>query len=205
MRLEAKAITTTCSRWTRRARRPPERKQTMTLTPEEQAAADAKAADETTAADETAKAAETAAAAASGDDTFSAEYVKGLREEAAKFRKEKNDAADKLKAREDAELSDSEKAKKEAKEATERADKAEHKLLRTEVAAKKKLSPAVAERLKGDTKEELEKDADKLLKDLGSGAAAGGGFDQGAGRGPASKGTGGWLNKAIAGDRKSVV
>jgi membrane protein involved in colicin uptake len=141
---------------------------------EERAAADAKAADE----------AAKAKAAADDNKTFDAEYVKSLREEAAKYRTDAKAAADKLKKREDAELGETEKAKKEAKEATERAEKAEAQALRSEVAAKLKLSPSVAARLIGDTKSELEKDAEKLLKDF---AGTAGGFDSGAGRGPAPK------------------
>jgi hypothetical protein len=141
-----------------------------------------------------------AGTAAEGQETFSAEYVKGLREEAAKHRTDAKAAADKLKEREDAELSEAEKAKKEKKESDERADKAEAKLLRAEVAEKKKLTASMAARLVGDTKDELEKDADKLLKDLGSGATGGGGFDQGAGRGATPKGGRDWLGKAIAGE-----
>ncbi len=141
-------------------------------------------------------------AGSGGAETFDADYVRGIREEAAKYRTEAKAAADKLKEREDAELSASEKATKEAKESQERADKAERELLRVQVATKKQLSPSMAARLVGDTKDELEKDADKLLKDLGPGAAGGGGFDQGAGRGAAGKGQGGWLNKAIAGGNR---
>ncbi|HSZ70233.1 MAG TPA: hypothetical protein VK756_07715 [Solirubrobacteraceae bacterium] len=156
-------------------------------------------AQEAAKAAEAAQAADAAATAASTDDkSFSAEYVKGLREEAAKYRTEAKAAADKLKEREDAELSETEKAKKEAKEATERADKAEATAVRSEVAIKKKLSPSMAARLVGETKDELEKDADKLLKDLGPGATAGG-FDQGAGRGATPKGGRDWLGQAIAG------
>jgi hypothetical protein len=145
-------------------------------------ALEAAAAAATTAADAA------AAGASTEPKTFSAEYVADLRREAAKFRTDAKAAADKLKEREDAELSESEKAKKDAKDAQERADKAERELLRTQVATKKKLSPELAARLVGDTKEALEKDADKLIRDLGgTGAGAGGGFDQGAGRGSAAK------------------
>ena len=179
----------------------------MTLTPEEQAAADNKAADEAKAAEEAkakaaeeAKAAEAAKAGGAGADdnkTFDAEYVKSLREEAAKYRTDAKAAADKLKEREDAELGETEKAKKEAKEATERAEKAEAQALRSEVAVKLKLSPSLAARLIGETKSELEKDAEKLLKELGSGTA--GGFDSGAGRGTAPKGSP--INDWIRGSR----
>lgn len=51
-------------------------------------------------------------------------------------------------------------AKAEAKEATLRADRAE-------VAAEKGLTPKQAARLKGETKEELEADADEFLEELG--------------------------------------
>ena len=118
-------------------------------------------------------------------ETFSAAYVKKLREDSARYRTEAKDAQGKLKEREDAELSEAEKAKKEAKEATERAEKAEAQALRAEVATKKKLSPGMAARLVGDTKDELEKDADKLLKEVSPGT--GGSFDGGAGRGSAPK------------------
>lgn len=117
-------------------------------------------------------------------ETFDAEYVKGLREEAAKHRTDKAAAETKLKEREDAELGEAEKAKKDAKEATERAEKAEKALLRAEVAEKKKLPASMAARLVGETRDELEKDAEKLLKDIapsgGSGNGRGGGFDNGA-------------------------
>ena len=171
----------------------------MTLTPEEQAAADAAAAGTATAD----AGAGTGTTTETTPETFTPEYVKELRAEAAKYRTEAKAKDDALKVRENADLSESEKAKKEAKESNERADKAEAELLRTQVATKKKLSPSMAARLVGDTKEALEKDADNLLKDLGPGAAGGGGFDQGAGRGTAVQGSGGgWIGKALAEKRK---
>jgi hypothetical protein len=147
----------------------------------------------------TAIAADAAAPAASTEDkSFSPEYVKGLRDEAAKYRTEKASAENKLKEREDAELDEIGKAKKEAQEARDEAAKDKAELLRTQVAVKKNLPPSVAARLVGDTKEDLEKDADKLLKDLGAAATKSGGFDQGAGRGAAAKGrSDAWIRSAV--------
>lgn len=78
-----------------------------------------------------------------------------------------------LKARQAAELSDvervqAEKATAEAAAATARAeaDAAVRKSLLLEVAMSKSLTPAQAARLQGSTKEELEADADALLKDF---------------------------------------
>lgn len=69
-----------------------------------------------------------------------------------------------LKEIEDKDKSDSDKAAEKLAAAEARATEAESKLLRTEVAAAKGLSPAQAMRLVGTTKEELEADADVLLE-----------------------------------------
>lgn len=65
-------------------------------------------------------------------------------------------------------------SKSEVEKATEKAaaiererDQAQARLNRLEVALEKGLSPSQAKRLVGDTREELEADADELLKDLG--------------------------------------
>ena len=65
-------------------------------------------------------------------------------------------------------------SKSAVEKATERAaaiererDQAQARLNRLEVALEKGLSPSQAKRLVGDTREELEADADELLKDLG--------------------------------------
>lgn len=67
-----------------------------------------------------------------------------------------------------------EASKTEIQKATERAEKAEKALadatsssLRSEVALSKGLTPTQAKRLVGNTREELEADADELLSDLG--------------------------------------
>lgn len=91
--------------------------------------------------------------------TFDQDYVKKLRDEAASYRT-------KLKEIEDRDKSETQKAADEAEAARKRAETAETKLLRFEVAAAKGLPPKWAPRLSGSTKEELEKDADELLKEV---------------------------------------
>lgn len=67
--------------------------------------------------------------------TFDAEYVRQLRDEAARYRTQHKEAADKLKAFEDGQLSEMEQAKKLAQEAADRATQAEQHL-RSERAAR---------------------------------------------------------------------
>lgn len=57
--------------------------------------------------------------------TFDADYVKGLRAEAAKYRREAKAAQEKVKTFEDRDLSEQDKALKEANEAKQRAEQAE--------------------------------------------------------------------------------
>lgn len=81
--------------------------------------------------------------------------LKAATAELAKFRK-----AEQAKA--DADKSEAEKRTA----AEERAEKAELKATRLEVAFEKGLTPTQAKRLVGSTREELEADADQLLKDF---------------------------------------
>src|SRR5436190_21097979 len=74
------------------------------------------------------------------------------------------DANDRLKALEDKDKSETQRATDEKAAAEKRAEKAEAELLRITVGATKGLTPAQARRLVGTTKEELEADADDLLK-----------------------------------------
>lgn len=71
---------------------------------------------------------------------------------------------EKLQAIEDAEKSDLERAQEAASTAEQRAKAAERRLMVLEVASDKGLTPAQAKRLTGDSKEELEADADELLE-----------------------------------------
>lgn len=64
----------------------------------------------------------------------------------------------------DRDLSEQEKLEKRATTAEQRAEAAESKLLRFRVAANKKLSPELADRLQGKDEKELNEDADRLLK-----------------------------------------
>ncbi|MFK8844685.1 hypothetical protein [Streptomyces sp. Ac-502] len=72
----------------------------------------------------------------------------------------------KLKAFEDRDKSEAQKLAERAQTAEAEAEKANRKLLRFEVAARKKLPPGWAGRLQGSTREELEADAETLVKEL---------------------------------------
>ena len=108
-------------------------------------------------------------AAPKDDQTFDAAYVKKLRDEAASYRtkvRELEPLAKKAQELEEAGRSDLEKL-------TARAEKAERehaetvaKALRLEVAFEKGLTPAQAKRLVGASREELEADADEILRDF---------------------------------------
>jgi hypothetical protein len=141
----------------------------------------AKAAAEKAAAD---KAATDEAAAKAAADTGDEDLLKGAKDpdavrnalkaerETAKQARDKataeKDRADKLAEKvqqfEDRDKSEQEKAEQKAADAEKKAEAAEKKLLRLEVAGEKKLPATLAARLSGDTKEELEADADELLK-----------------------------------------
>lgn len=105
--------------------------------------------------------------------TFDEKYVKKLRAEAAKHRKEARDAQAKVKEFEDAGKSEKEKLEGRASTAEERATAAEATALRLEVALDKApegmpLSKIrqLAKRLSGKDKEELEADAEELFADF---------------------------------------
>lgn len=101
--------------------------------------------------------------------TFTADYVKKLRDEAAKYRneiKELKPAADRLKELEESQKSELEKA-------TARAEAAEKALTaatldrdRMSVALAKGLDPELAPLLSGATKEDIEKQAELLASRL---------------------------------------
>lgn len=96
--------------------------------------------------------------------TFDADYVKSLRSEAAKYRTEAQEARSKIEEYESANQTELEKLTgKLTKEAKARED-AERKLLRYEVAADKEIPADALDLLTGDTREELEAKADKLLE-----------------------------------------
>jgi hypothetical protein len=101
------------------------------------------------------------------------------RERAARARAEKElkDAQDRLKGIEDKDKTELQKETEARAAAEKRAEAAEAKQLRVEVAIKKKLPLDMADRLVGDDKDELEKDAEKLLKSVKT--TSSGDLDQG--------------------------
>lgn len=99
---------------------------------------------------------------------------------AKEARKRAEDAEAKVKDFEDADKSDKEKLEAKADDAESRAKTAEAKALRYEVAGAKDLPLKWADRLRGDTKEELEADADELLKEINPDASDFGGGGRGS-------------------------
>lgn len=75
-------------------------------------------------------------------------------------------AEKRLKALEDAQKTDLEKATERATTAEARAHVAEQRLLRTSIAAEFSLSPAMADRLRGDDEDAMRKDAQVLVAEL---------------------------------------
>lgn len=105
--------------------------------------------------------------------TYDESYVKKLRDEAAKHRREKQELAGRLKAYDDATKSDLEKLEERAAEAEKRAAAASTSSLQIEVALDKAPEGMpiaqvrkLAKRLTGSTKEELEADADELFAEF---------------------------------------
>lgn len=101
--------------------------------------------------------------------TFDADYVKKLRDEAAKYRTEAKANADAARKLADIEA-DKAKADQTAAEreaaAEQRASQAEARAMRLDVAFEKGLTPAQAKRLVGDTRDALEADAEEILRDF---------------------------------------
>lgn len=96
--------------------------------------------------------------------TFDKAYVAELRSEAAQRRVEIQQLREQLEERDEKEKSELEKAQGKATKAEQRAAEAENKLLRFQVATEKELPSAFVSRLQGNTREELEADADALLE-----------------------------------------
>jgi hypothetical protein len=87
--------------------------------------------------------------------------------EAKRLRLERNEYRDKLKAIEDRDKSEMQKAIERAESAEKRADSVERRLLAVEVAAKHGIPPEEAHRLQGDTREALVEDAKAFAKRFG--------------------------------------
>lgn len=160
----------------------------------------------------------TATADQASAQTFDAEYVKSLRAEAAKHRKDAADTAAKLKAYEDAQLSEAEKLQKQAKDASDRATALEAELRQergkaavARAAAEANVPAALAERLitvefddAGQVKTDLKAAIAHLLKDypqLATNAAAA----SGSPTNPARSGAGGGSGETDAERRKRLL
>lgn len=76
------------------------------------------------------------------------------------------DLQKRLKAVEDRDLSELDKAKRDAAEATERANRFERERMQAKVALEKGVPAGLADRLRGDTETEMAADADTLLADV---------------------------------------
>ena len=103
-------------------------------------------------------------------ETFDADYVKKLRQEAAKYRTEAKanaDAAKKLAEIEESKKSEADRAADALKAQSQRAEAAEAALLRYEVAADKGVPPKAMRLLSGATREEIEASADDVLELIG--------------------------------------
>lgn len=132
-----------------------------------------------------------------GDPGFPKEVVEKLRNEAAGYRTKLRDAETEVKKLKDAAKSDIERLTGEASAAEKRAAEAERKLMRLTVGQKAGLDPELAERLIGETEDDLKKDAAKLLKLQ---ATPSGGLDQGPRSGRPTVTAGGGDPKAAMND-----
>ena len=98
--------------------------------------------------------------------TFDAEYVDRLRKEAAKYRTEAKanaDAAARLAALEESQKTETQKLIEERDALKAERDSLHASAMRAQVALAKGLAPELAERLRGNTEDELSEDADRLL------------------------------------------
>jgi chromosome segregation ATPase len=101
--------------------------------------------------------------------------IKAEREAAKEARRRAEEAEAKVKEYEDAQKSEQQKLEEAAQAAKEEADALRRQITelevrqrRSDVALAKNLPPKLAERLRGETVEEIEADADALLEDLGT-------------------------------------
>jgi hypothetical protein len=119
------------------------------------------------------------------------QWIKDLRQENARQRKALKDAEVKLREYEDRDKTELEKVTSRAETAEKTASEATGRLLRYEVAAAKGLTMDWVDRMRGDTRDELEQDADRLLEQLGEQyrppTASTQAFDGGARQKPAEK------------------
>ena len=92
--------------------------------------------------------------------------IRKLRAEAKRLRLERNDLRDKTKAYEDRDKTEQQRQQEQLASVSTRAERAEHELLRYQVAAELGI-PQHASRLHGDTRDALVEDANKLAQEFG--------------------------------------
>lgn len=85
---------------------------------------------------------------------------------ARKHEREAEKLAKQLADIEASKMSDLERAQQQAQDAATRAEQAELRALRLEIASQKGLTPGQAKRLVGNTREELEADADEIVSEF---------------------------------------
>lgn len=142
-----------------------------------------------------------------GDDDdepkgLSAEEAARLQKALKQANKEAEQRRLKLKEIEDRDKSESEKLTERTRELESNLTTAQATALRYEIALDKGIPKSIATRLQGSTREEMEADADELLKTLGDASKKSPSFDGGAKDGKAPEG-GSFLSKAIR-DRRSA-
>lgn len=116
---------------------------------------------------------------ATSGKVFDEGYVKQLRSEAARYRKEAQEAKAKAADFEDRDKSELEKLTGKLTKAEQEKADAESRLLRYEIATEKQIPADALDLLTGSTREELEAKADKLLE-LVKNKAPAADFDGGA-------------------------
>lgn len=139
--------------------------------------------------------------------TFDANYVKSLRAEAARYRKEAAAAKAKAEEYEDAQKTELEKAQARAEKESKVAADATAKLTRFEVATEKGITGNLMELLTGDSREELEAKADLILESVKPAEEPTPSFDGGPRetaeepKDPATAGHNEWLMGVIGGKK----
>lgn len=108
---------------------------------------------------------------AEGAKTFDETYVKELRQEAAKYRTQNKELAEKAKAYDEyvqSQKSEQEKQAEALAAATKERDALRAEMLRMKIASEKNLPASLVDRLRGETEDEMKADADSLLEGLKS-------------------------------------
>lgn len=121
-----------------------------------------------------------AAAPAAEPKVFDEAYVKQLRKEAAASRSRLTAAEAELAQLKDRDKSETERLTERAAESEQRASAAEARLIRYQVAADRGLDLSLANAIAGETREEIESNADAIAQSLAQRQPKPPGFDGGA-------------------------